>query len=134
MKRNLLILTTLGISLSLGSMVYAHCGKCGVGDDNHAEKKMDKMDKMSDGLNLTPEQTAQIDAIKKEKHEKIDALHEETKAKIKALLNDEQKAKFDAMHQPGDEHGMKCGPECKDGCTKECKMKKKKMKKEKADK
>ncbi len=133
MKRKILFLTTLSLSLSFGSMVYAHCGKCGVGDEKPAEGKMEKM---SEVLGLTSEQTTQIEAFKKEKHEKIKALQDETREKIKAVLTDEQKTKFDAMHQnaEGHGHGMKCGPECKDGCTDECKMKKKMNKKMKKDK
>ncbi|MFN0118198.1 MAG: Spy/CpxP family protein refolding chaperone [Elusimicrobiota bacterium] len=133
MKRKILLLTMLGLSVSFGSMVHAHCGKCGVGDEKPAEGKMGKM---TEALGLTPEQSTQIETIKKEKHEKIKAIHEETREKIKAVLTDEQKTKFEAMHQHGEnhEHGMKCGPECKNGCTDECKMKKKMDKKMKKDK
>ncbi len=127
MKGTIKAVVVLGLALSLGQILQAHCGKCGVEGDhkNHEERMGNKMDSMSEALGLTPEQKTQIEAIKKENHEKSKALHEETQTKIKALLNDEQKAKFDAV---------KCGVECKDGCSKECKLKKKKMRKEKIDK
>ena len=146
MKGTIKAVVVLGLALSLSQILQAHCGKCGVEGDHtpHAERMDKKMDHMSEKLGLTAEQQTQIEAIKNEKQEKIKALHEEAQAKIKAVLTDEQKAKFDGMKcGPECKDGCgkdckmqkeKCGAECKDGCSKECKLKKKKMKKEKIDK
>lgn len=146
MKNRMKAVVVLGLALSLGQILQAHCGKCGMeGDHKNHEERMDKrMDHMSDKLGLTPEQRTQIEAIKNEKQEKLKALHEETQIKIKAVLTEEQKAKFEGMKcGPECKDGCgkdckmqkeKCGAECKDGCSKECKLKKKKMRKEKIEK
>ena len=54
------------------------------------------------GLDLTDEQKAQIETIKKETGEKIKALIEESQVAIKAVLTDEQVAKLDAAKKASD--------------------------------
>jgi Spy/CpxP family protein refolding chaperone len=51
------------------------------------------------GINLTDEQKAKIETIKKETGEKIKALIEESRVAIKAVLTDEQVAELDARQE-----------------------------------
>ncbi|MEH6911069.1 MAG: hypothetical protein V7459_10815 [Oceanicoccus sp.] len=88
-----IILTTLIVTLiSLNSFA----------DDPH-DKRMNHMSKQ---LDLSEEQTEQIQTIfesKKEKrqaiHEQMKALRSETNSEISATLNDEQREKFEKMQQ-----------------------------------
>ena len=70
---------------------------------------------MTKALNLTPDQVTQVTAIDASEHDQMRALHQDTATapedkrtkmmairqdsmtKIRALLNDDQKTKFDAM-------------------------------------
>jgi hypothetical protein len=83
------------------------------GDKGHERH----MDKLTQELRMNPEQAQQVQAIMKEQHEKMralwdgakgdreqtrsqaDALHEETKARLSKILNADQMAKLDQMHQ-----------------------------------
>lgn len=83
------------------------------GDKGHERH----MDKLTQELQLNPEQAQQVQAIMKEQHEKkralwdqtkgdreqvrsqADALHEETKTRLAKVLNAEQMAKLDKMHE-----------------------------------
>jgi Spy/CpxP family protein refolding chaperone len=74
-----------------------------------------RVEMMAKHLNLTPDQVAQVKAIDKDgwtqmmalrqdtsiappdKHEKMKAIHDAQTAKIRAILTDEQKPKYDAM-------------------------------------
>ncbi len=74
-----------------------------------------RIEMMTKHLNLTPDQVAQVKAIDKDgmtqmmalhqdtsipqadKREKMKAIHEGQNAKIRAILTDDQKPKFDAM-------------------------------------
>jgi len=97
----------------------AHCGKCGLpkegGTDDYVAKKAEKL---TDKLGLSAEQSAQAKVLIKEKMEKkhtimqeksdaIEAVKEEYSAKLAALLNDEQKVKYEAMQAEWKEEGMK---------------------------
>ena len=84
------------------------------------------MEMMTKHLNLSPDQVTQVKAIEADtmaqakamrddttvsaadRHSKMRELHEGAMTKIRAVLNDEQKAKFDAMqahHKEHMEHG-----------------------------
>jgi Spy/CpxP family protein refolding chaperone len=83
------------------------------GDKGHERH----MDELTQELQLNPEQAQQVQAIMKEQHEKkralwdqakgdreqarsqADALHEETKARLSKILNADQMAKLDQMHE-----------------------------------
>ncbi len=81
-----------------------------------------RVEMMAKHLNMTPDQVAQLKTIDKdgwaqmtalrqdatmpppEKHEKMKAIHEAQTAKIRAILTDEQKPKFDQMIAREQEH------------------------------
>ncbi len=87
------------------------------------EKRIEMMTKH---LNLIPDQVSQVKAIQadsmtqaqglrsdttmsqEERHSKMMSIHEAAQTKIRAVLNDEQKTKFDAMQAHHREH-MKHG-------------------------
>lgn len=91
-----------------------------------------RIEHMTKALNLTPDQVSQVKAIDMSTHEQMRALHEDTSTqpadkrakmmaihqesttKVRAVLNDEQKTKFDAMEakmkQRREEHGEQGPP------------------------
>lgn len=88
------------------------------------------LEMMTKHLNLTPDQVAQVKAIDQDgftqmkalhedtttapadKHAKMKAIHEAQTAKIRAILTDEQKPKFDQMIAREQEHmGRRRGPD-----------------------
>lgn len=88
---------------------YAGCGVCETGKGSKSGDMVEKkMGKMTEALGLTDEQASEVKALMSEKmakkeavraeaHEKKYAIHEEYSGKIRALLNEEQQVKFDAM-------------------------------------
>lgn len=116
----------------------AHCGKCGVGDAPKSDIDTmlnEKTEMLTKKLNLTDDQKAKVQAILKEKmakkqeimdqkHNAMDALHEEFKAKLGAILTEEQMKNWEEMKKDSDGMMGKC-PMCKDGKMCEvCKLKK----------
>jgi Spy/CpxP family protein refolding chaperone len=112
------ILLAIIAALVLGATpVYAHCGKCGIGDEakgpkgsgsGPAQAAEEKTAKLTAELGLTADQAAKIKpliqeklekkkAIMAEAHDKKHALSEEYMAKIKFLLTPEQQSKYEAM-------------------------------------
>ncbi len=97
-----------------------HGGEHGKGDPGR------RMEMMTKRLDLTPDQVTQVKAIEadamtqmkamhtdttmspEDRHTKMKGLHEATMAKVRAVLNDEQKTKFDAMQAHHADH-MKHG-------------------------
>ncbi|MCB9771904.1 MAG: hypothetical protein H6754_05085 [Candidatus Omnitrophica bacterium] len=126
-------LIVAGLLIS-SSQVFAHCGKCGVGDA-HPESDVSAMvtkksDMLAKELKLSDEQKTKVQAILKEKmdkkakimdekHAAMTSLHEEFKAKLGTVLTPEQMKNWEAMMDKSSEKGVKC-PMCKDG--KMCKM------------
>ena len=55
-------------------------------------------EKMEKKLNLTEDQKAKMKALREELRAEMKALHESHKQKVMAILNDEQKAKFEKIH------------------------------------
>lgn len=102
MKRNLLTLAAAGaIALSGFAIAQAGPGRDWHGHGNH-------LDKISEMLNLTPDQTAkvqpildqakpQMKAIHQEAMQKAKAVMESTMAQIRPLLTAEQQQKLDDM-------------------------------------
>lgn len=114
-----ILLLVMGVLIFSATTVFAHCGKCGIGDakgstsENWAEKKLNMM---TEKLELSEEQTAEVKvileekmakkkAIKEEKKVKMDALTEEFTTKVTAVLNEEQQAKFNKMKAEHDKKG-----------------------------
>ena len=91
----------------------------GEGRGNMEEHRIEHMTK---ALNLTPDQVSQVKAIDQTSHEQMRAVHEDTSTqpadkhakmtairedsmtKVRAVLNDEQRSKFDAMQAKMKEH------------------------------
>lgn len=133
MKKFVLLTSIL---LLAAAPAFAHCGKCGVGEDMKTmeegeahDKIHDKVSKMSEALGLTEEQTAQVTealnakmtkkaALKEEKKESMDAIHTEYMDTLKSILTEEQIAKHEAMkaEMKGSDHEHKgSGHEKKEG-------------------
>lgn len=89
----------------------------GIGGPHHGHGPMEdrRIEHMTKALNLTPDQVTQIKAIDTSAHDQMRALHEDTTTapadkrakmmaihedsmtKVRAVLTDEQRTKFDAM-------------------------------------
>jgi periplasmic protein CpxP/Spy len=92
--------------LAFGSLsVYANDMKGASGQAQSAEQKLEKLDKE---LDLTSTQKEQVRTLLDEKMSKkaaattdqeMQALKDEYKQKIRALLTDEQKTKYDSMKE-----------------------------------
>ena len=85
------------------------------GHHGHGKMEEHRIEHMTKALNLTPDQVTQVKAIDASSHDQMRALHEDTATapadkrakmmaihedsmtKVRALLTDEQKTKFDAM-------------------------------------
>lgn len=111
---------------------FAHCGKCGMGDDPSMDMTAmaeEKAGKMAKDLSLTDEQKSKVASIIKEKmrnkrslmeakDKAMDALHEEFQTKLKGILTEEQMKKWEEKKAGSEGH---C-PMCKDGkMCKKCK-------------
>lgn len=104
--KKLVILTVL-LAFAGVTPVFAHCGKCGVGD----KKVMDadaKVQKLTKKLGLSQEQADKLKPVIQEKldkkkalHEKkkadMQAIHDDFKAKLKGILTPEQLQKYETM-------------------------------------
>ena len=63
-----------------------------------------KLEHLSDELQLSSEQKARLEAIFNEKHEKIRAIREETQQRVKAVLSDEQLLKWQSEKRLSYDH------------------------------
>lgn len=90
--------------------------------ERHGERDERRIEHMTKALNLTPDQVTQVKAIDASAHDQMRALHEDTATapadkrakmmaihedsttKVRAVLTDEQKSKFDAMEARRKEH------------------------------
>ena len=88
----------------------------------HGQMEEHRVEHMTKALNLTPDQVTQVKAIDASSHDQMRALHEDTATapadkkakamairedsmtKVRALLTDDQKTKFDAMQAKMKEH------------------------------
>ena len=104
------------------------------GGEHHGPRGGDehRIEHMTKALNLTPDQVTQVKAIDMSTHDqmralhgdtsmqpadkraKMMAIHQESTTKVRAVLNDEQKSKFDAMEarmkERREEHGEQGPP------------------------
>lgn len=83
-------LLTMALAL-LATPVLAHED---YGDHNWSEHVIQRLDEQ---LDLSDEQHSQVEALVKEQFEKRQALRTESDNRMKEILNDEQKAKFEHM-------------------------------------
>lgn len=117
MKKTLIL--ALFITTAMAVPVWAHCGRCGVGDPKDvtdmgswADKKVDMM---KTNLDLTDEQAGQIKAAIEAKKAKKQAAADEYQAQLKTILTPEQWEKHEAkmemkggmMHGHAHDHGEK---------------------------
>jgi hypothetical protein len=125
MKRVALLTVVL---LATTTMAYAHCGMCKLDKKGKSPEdwQKKKIEKMTEELSLTEEQVPAVEALVKEKIEKKKAIKEECRTnvksvkeeysgKIRALLDEGQKEKFDEMKKgcEAEMKGKKCDcPEC----------------------
>lgn len=108
MKKIASIFTAVFIlSFVFVGLSYAHCGVCGLRSAKDSDWLGKKMTMMTENLGLSDEQATQVEALIKEKVEKKKAVMDEYTAKIKALLTDEQNAKYDAMKAEKTKGSMK---------------------------
>ena len=106
-RKSYVMLAVLMVSFLTATIAQAHCGKCGMGDkgDDYVTKKVEKLTAelgLDEGQakeveGIIKDKMAKKKAIKEEKQAKMDALGAEYKTKMKAVLNDDQNVKFDAM-------------------------------------
>ena len=97
------------------TMAYVHCGFCqsdkGKKSEDWAQKKIERM---TERLSLTEEQVSQVEVVIKEKGEKkkvvredarikMESIKEECSVEIKALLDDDQKVKYDEWKKEREE-------------------------------
>ncbi|MGR9099526.1 MAG: periplasmic heavy metal sensor [Gammaproteobacteria bacterium] len=88
-NKNLALALTLALPLTVSAFPGGNC-------DFHGQRG-DRMERLSKKLNLTEEQSGQLEAIFKEQREKFKAVHEETRARMREILTEEQMAKMDEM-------------------------------------
>ena len=92
------------------------------GGEGRGDREEHRLEHMTKALNLTPDQVTQVKAIDvssreqmravhedtatapADKKAKMMAIHEDSMTKVRALLTDEQKSKFDAMQARMKEH------------------------------
>ena len=96
--KKLLILFVLIFSSNL---IHAHCGSCGVGDEN--EKKTHTHSKKFDikDLNLTSKQMKKYESIEIKYKESISKIEAKYEKELLAILNKKQKEKYE-------KNDMKC--------------------------
>ncbi|UAW97356.1 hypothetical protein KEM63_11050 [Halopseudomonas nanhaiensis] len=80
----------LAAVMSAPTMAGAHM------DKEHGEKHMQRL---TEKLDLTPEQQEQVKSIYKEQMEKHKEIKEEGKKRMSEVLNDEQEKKLEEMHK-----------------------------------
>ncbi|MCA9392923.1 MAG: hypothetical protein KC900_01860 [Candidatus Omnitrophica bacterium] len=120
MKRKIIVMI-VGSLIMAGGTAHAHCGVCGVGDDDTKVMKKDKkmtahMDKWHHKLGLSEDQAAKMDAAKQTKMDKIAAADKEYMDTLKSILNEEQMSKYIKMM--GDHHGSMKGDDMSHGSMK----------------
>ncbi|GAB6067558.1 hypothetical protein JCM13664_08760 [Methylothermus subterraneus] len=59
----------------------------------------ERLKRLEERLQLTPEQKPKVEAILKEQREKIQAVREETRSRLKSVLTPEQAEKFEDLHR-----------------------------------
>lgn len=83
-------------------------GEPGHGPRPNGQRPM-RPEEMMEELDLSPAQQEKVRAIYEQEREQMRAIHEKTRTSVMALLNAEQKAKFEKMPQPGPPGGPRGG-------------------------
>lgn len=90
-------LLILFIFIGSTSLLNAHCGSCGVGDEkkmkshSHIEKENTKETSIMDKLNLSTKQLKKYKSIKSKYVENAEKIEKKCTKELLALLNDNQK-------------------------------------------
>lgn len=118
MNKSLLTAGALGLMLATGSWATAneHGGHGGHGGDR-GDRYEQHLDRMAERLELDDTQRARIEALMKQHHERtaearaaMKQSHEQMRTEMRAILNEDQIAKMDEMHEgKGKGKGMKKG-------------------------
>jgi Spy/CpxP family protein refolding chaperone len=101
--------------------VFAHTAKAAPAQMSDADKRAQKMQRLTEELGLTPAQQSQIeaiiisvhseyDAIHKADEPKIDAARQKGREQIRAVLTPEQKPKFEESLRRMDEERKRNAP------------------------
>lgn len=112
--KKLIILTVL-LAFAGVTPVFAHCGKCGVGDDKKVMDVDAKVEKLTKKLGLSEDQANKLRPVLQEKMDKkkalkekkmadMQAIHDDYQAKLKGILTPEQLTKYEAMKKEMMEH------------------------------
>jgi periplasmic protein CpxP/Spy len=87
----LIIATTLALSTVLSGAVLA--------DTSTSQHHQRYLDRLSEQLDLTPEQKREVSELHAEQYEKRKALRDETRNRMDEILTAEQRQKLDTIHQ-----------------------------------
>lgn len=90
--KNFLLASVTAITIGLSGSVFAGYEKGGEYHDRY-------MDRLTEKLDLTPEQQEQVREIKKEQMEKHREVHEQSQERMNDVLNDEQRQRFEEFHK-----------------------------------
>ncbi len=109
MKTTLLTAVALGLTLATGA--WASPG------DHGGDRHERHMDRMAERLELDDSQRARIEALMKQHHERtadaraeIKQSHEQMRTEMRAILNEDQLAKMEKMHEKkGEKKGKRKG-------------------------
>ena len=94
---------TLALALALPLTVTAFPGDKGGFEGHHANR----VERLTNSLDLTPEQKTKVEAIFKEQEEKFKIIHEETQKRLQEVLTKEQMTKMDDMKKQRHENWQK---------------------------
>ncbi|PKM11926.1 MAG: hypothetical protein CVV13_07060 [Gammaproteobacteria bacterium HGW-Gammaproteobacteria-3] len=97
-------IVTLAIILALPLTAAACPG--GDGDGFHRNRG-DRLERLTQELNLSTEQKDKLDVIFKEQRQKAKAIHQETRQQIQEVLNSEQQAQYEALKKQRHEQWQK---------------------------
>ena len=141
MKKNAIHFLTLALALALLSLpVVAQTSSTettGEGHGRHHGKASvdERVQHLTQKLNLTSDQQAKVKSIledqhnqmaslkqdtsmsEQDRHAKFQQIHQDTQQKIRGVLNDDQKAKFDQMEAQHKEHMGKHGGQSDTGTS-----------------
>lgn len=90
--KKILIATAFAVATAMSAPSMAGAGM----DREHGERHMQRL---TEELNLTPEQQEQMRTIHKEQMEKHKELKEQGKQRMSEVLDDEQEQKLEQMHK-----------------------------------
>lgn len=94
---------TLALALALPLTVAAFPGDRGDFGGHHAQR----IEHLTQSLNLNPEQKTKVEALFKEQDEKFKVIHDETHKRLQEILTKEQMSKMDEMKKQRHEKWQK---------------------------